>query len=233
MIPKADDNFWWHARTPPAAAAWNMALDDAMLESMPSINRPVLRFYAWAESAATFGYFQKYSEIEKLTLLRPLIRRPTGGGLVSHDSDWTYSACFPAGSEWYELSASASYQRIHQWIQQAFQALSVTVDIAASARTAAPGQCFIGWEKSDVLWRGKKIAGAAQRRTRNGLLIQGSVQPPPVGLKRRDWEAEMISVKPPIGPRNWKTMDPADLPLQRANELAKAKFAEEGYNRKR
>ncbi|NDD39191.1 MAG: hypothetical protein EB082_12425 [Verrucomicrobia bacterium] len=42
-----------------------------------------------------------------------------------------------------------------------------------------------------MLWQGRKIAGAAQRRNKQGLLIQGSVQPPPVGWERKQWEKEM------------------------------------------
>ena len=77
-----------------------MAVDAALLQAAPSLASPVLRFYSWAEPAATFGYFQKYSDVERMTLLRPLVRRPTGGGLVPHDSDWTYSMVFPPGTAW-------------------------------------------------------------------------------------------------------------------------------------
>src|SRR5882672_4520513 len=79
--------------------AFNMAMDAALLQSMHRLKSPVLRFYSWTEKAASFGYFQKYSEIERLTHLRPLVRRPTGGGLVPHDADWTYSLAFPRSEE--------------------------------------------------------------------------------------------------------------------------------------
>ena len=69
------------------------------------LGKPVLRFYGWTAPAATFGYFQKYADVERATLLRPLIRRPTGGGIVPHDADWTYSAGFPPGHEWHLLKA--------------------------------------------------------------------------------------------------------------------------------
>src|SRR5258707_5016539 len=85
-------------------AAFNMALDEALLEAMPRLNHPVLRFYGWTEPAASFGYFQKYSEVQQLTPLRPLLRRPTGGGIVPHVADWTYSLVWPAGHPWYSLS---------------------------------------------------------------------------------------------------------------------------------
>jgi hypothetical protein len=154
-----------------------MALDEVLLEAMPRLRRPVLRFYSWTEPAASFGYFQRYAEVAVWTSLRPLVRRPTGGGIVSHEADWTYSLAFPAGHEWHLLRAAASYRRIHEWIQTAFAGLDVPTELASGCHTAQPGQCFAGYEKFDLLWRGKKIAGAAQRRTRNGLLIQGSVQP--------------------------------------------------------
>ena len=43
------------------AAADNMALDEALLDAMPRLQKPALRFYGWTEPAATFGYFQKFS----------------------------------------------------------------------------------------------------------------------------------------------------------------------------
>src|SRR6201996_7923753 len=89
-------------------AALNMALDEALLEAMPRLQIPVLRFYGWIQPAATFGYFQKYEEVAVTTHLRPLIRRPTGGGIVPHDADWTYSAVFPPGHEWHALKAEES-----------------------------------------------------------------------------------------------------------------------------
>src|ERR1019366_1216223 len=160
-------------------AAFNMALDEALLEAMPRLLKPVLRFYGWTEPAATFGYFQKFSEVAATTKLRPLIRRPTGGGIVPHDADWTYSAVFPPGHEWHSLKAEESYRRIHDWLRLAFAELKIETELAPCCQKSLPGQCFVGHEKFDLLWHGKKIAGAAQRRNKLGLLIQGSVQPPP------------------------------------------------------
>ena len=111
--------------------------------------------------------------------------------------------------------------------------MDVRVDLALSALAAGPGQCFIGYEKSDVLWQGRKIAGAAQRRTRNGLLIQGSVQPPPVKIAREQWEREMIRAESAEGSRTWKEMEVCEVLQKRANELVRQKFGQESYNRKR
>ena len=78
---------WLLLESGPGSAAFNMAVDETLLEAMPWLQRPVLRFFGWTEPAASFGYFQKYSEVERATLLRPLVRRPTGGGIVPHDAD--------------------------------------------------------------------------------------------------------------------------------------------------
>src|ERR1051325_1104558 len=97
-----------------------MALDEALLEAMPRLRTPVLRFYNWTEPAASFGYFQRYAEVERMTPLRPLVRRPAAGGLVPHDADWTYSLAFPTGDEWYSLKAIESYEWVHRWIKSAY-----------------------------------------------------------------------------------------------------------------
>jgi lipoate-protein ligase A len=165
-------NSWLVLESGAGAHTLNMALDEALLEAMPRLRRPVLRFYGWTEAAASFGYFQRYSEVEWLTPLRPLIRRPTAGGIVPHAADWTYALAFPVEADWYALSARESYRAVHVWIREAFGRLGIATELAPSARKAAAGQCFVGWEESDLLWRGQKIAGAAQRRTKDGLLIQ-------------------------------------------------------------
>src|SRR5712671_5568116 len=173
---------WLLLRSGSGASAFNMALDEALLEAVPGLGGPVLRFYGWDGPAASFGYFQKYAEVEVLTPLRPLVRRPTGGGIVPHDADWTYSLAFPRGHEWHELTATESYRRVHQWLLDAFALGGTTTMLAPVARKAEPGCCFAGYEQFDLLWRGGKIAGAAQRRKREGLLIQGSVQPGGIGM---------------------------------------------------
>lgn len=213
------------------APAFNMAMDEALLESVARLGKPVLRLYGWSEPAASFGYFQKFTEIEQTTLLRPLIRRPTGGGLVPHDADWTYSLAFPPGHEWYLLRAEESYRRVHEWLQAAFTRIGVETELAPCCQKSAPGQCFVGHEKHDLLWHGRKIAGAAQRRNRLGLLIQGSVQPPPIPLRRDRWEQAMADVASPQP--QWVEFTPDTVLVARVAELVAAKYSQIAYNRKR
>jgi lipoyl(octanoyl) transferase len=214
-------------------SARNMAVDEALLEAMPRFGMPVLRFYSWTEPAASFGYFQKYADVERMTSLRPLVRRPTAGGLVPHDADWTYSLVFPTIHEWYSLTAIQSYERVHRWIQSAFANLSIATELASERHQAGAGQCFAGHEKFDLLWRGQKIAGAAQRRTRVGLLIQGSVQPPPTPLQRSYWEHAMQENVAQATVVEWNNFIPDSLLNERIQFLAAQKYSQTAYNRKR
>lgn len=224
---------WFLLRSSPAGAALNMAWDEALLEAMPILNRPVLRLYSWSESAASFGYFQKYADVERLTLLRPLVRRPTGGGLVPHDKDWTYSLAFPTSHEWYEVAAEESYRRMHAWLRDAFALLQQPTVLAAEPKRAGPGQCFVGYERFDLLWHGKKIAGAAQRRRRDGLLIQGSVQPPSVPLDRIKWESAMCQVAEREFGVLWEELKPIVELRRRVEDLAQVRYGRVEYNRRR
>jgi lipoyl(octanoyl) transferase len=224
---------WLLLQSGPCPPALNMALDEALLEAVSRLGKPVLRFYGWTQPAATFGYFQKYADVERLTRLRPLLRRPTGGGLVPHDADWTYSLVAPAGHAWYSLKAVDSYRQMHQSIQAAFARLGVATQLAAGRQRSEPGQCFAGHESFDLLWQGKKIAGAAQRRTRDGLLIQGSVQPPPVGLSRDDWTKAMGAAAPFGAEGRCDRWEPDAGLRERAADLSARKYSQDAYNRKR
>jgi lipoate-protein ligase A len=227
------DNVWLLLRERKNAADYNMALDEALLQFAPKLGRPVLRFYGWLEPAVTFGYSQRYAEIEKLTASRPLLRRPTGGGLVPHEADWTYSLIFPPGHFWYRYKAVESYRRAHEWIRDAFAKMNVAATLSPASQKEIPRQCFIGAEKDDVLWQGRKIAGAAQRRTRSGLLIQGSVQPPPIGLARDQWEGAMCEIAQTNFSIEWQMMPTNSEIEELTNELRLKKYGQQGYNCKR
>jgi len=164
--------------------------------------------------------------------LRPLVRRPTGGGVVPHDSDWTYSVVFPANHEWYAFTAKESYRCMHQWLQAAFARLGTSTTLANCFRRDHPGQCFKGYEENDLLWHEQKIAGAAQRRTRAGLLIQGSIQPPPIQLSCDTWQQSMCEV---MLERNimWTKLAPSPALQELARVLVSQKYSQPSYTRKR
>lgn len=225
-------NSWLFVNSGKCDAAFNMALDEALLENAARLCAPVLRFYGWTEPAATFGYFQKFAEVERATKLRPLIRRPTGGGIVPHDADWTYSFVAPPDHEWHSLKAEESYRRIHDWLRLAFLEIKIETELAPCCLKSLPGQCFAGHEKFDLLWHGKKIAGAAQRRNKLGLLIQGSVQPPPLPLSRANFADAMRVVAEKNFGVCWRDFSPDAKLRHRVDNLAAEKYSFLAYNQK-
>src|SRR6478672_10070485 len=93
------------------SAAMNMAIDEALLEyaMVPSI-----RFYRWHSPALSFGYFGKFAHVECYASERDLVRRSTGGGIVFHGDDLTYSIVIPASDAVFGESSIAVYEKIHR-----------------------------------------------------------------------------------------------------------------------
>jgi lipoate-protein ligase A len=212
-----------------------MACDEALLESVAAVGRPILRFYSWAAPAASFGYFQAYADVSAMTALRPLVRRPTGGGLVPHEADWTYSVTIPPGDPWHQCKAIDSYRRMHEWLQAAFESQGIAAQLAAARVVDGPGQCFLGAEQYDLVRAGLKLAGAAQRRRRDGLLIQGSVQPRGIELERAAFEQAVQDIGTTRWNIRWDSLPPSHhLNLdRRVNELVLAKYSRDEYHRNR
>lgn len=213
--------------------AFNMALDEVLLAEINRLGHPLLRFYGWAQPAATFGYSQCWACVVTLTTLRPLIRRPTGGGLVLHDQDWTYSVVLPAGHAWSQLRARDSYRRVHDWVRESLIGLGIAATLAPEAQPGIPGACFAGAEESDVVHGRDKIAGAAQRRNRQGLLIQGSVRPPNPELDRAGFERGMRAVGTRHWGSAWQVLADAGPLLDRAAVLAATKYGCGSHNQRR
>jgi lipoate-protein ligase A len=210
-----------------------MAIDEVLLAAAVGLGGVLLRFYGWSETAATFGYGQRFREVALWTPLRPLIRRPTGGGLVEHARDWTYSLVVPPSDPWYDLPAAQSYRRLHEWLAGALARLGVRATLAAEPSTPAPGQCFAGPERLDLVCGETKLAGAAQRRTRGGLLIQGSVQPAPTGVAAGSWQEACRREAADRFGVAWADWEPDAELRARAEALRLAKYEQAAHNLRR
>jgi lipoate-protein ligase A len=224
---------WFLLDSGPGAPADNMALDEVLLQHVAELGAPVLRFYGWTAPAATFGYFQKIGEIESWTTLRPLIRRPTGGGLVPHDADWTYSFAVPPGHWWFKLRAEESYRCLHEWIRDAFAGVQLATELAPCCDKQLPGRCFAGPEKFDLVVRGVKLAGAAQRRTRDGLLIQGSIQPVPPNVARNAWQRALLERASEKWEVRWSALQLDAGWEAEVRVLAAGRYTRDEFNRRR
>ena len=217
----------------PHSAAMNMAIDEALLETAVA---PTIRFYRWRSPALSFGYFGKFSDVAIYAAERDLVRRWTGGGIVFHGDDLTYSIVIPASDPVFDESSIAIYEKIHRALADALNGVGERavvaggVDpggIALSKHAAASGyNCFANPVRADVMMNGRKIAGAAQRRTRRGLLQQGSIQGIVMKTDLAEKFAQALSV-------NCSEFEINEEVFQRARELAQQKYGSESWLRKR
>jgi lipoate-protein ligase A len=217
------------------SAAMNMAMDEALLEHATI---PLIRFYRWQSPALSFGYFGRFEDVASCQSERDLVRRWTGGGVVFHGKDLTYSIIVPASDAVFVESSVAIYERIHRALVDALSGIGKcavvagavdagSIAIATRAAVSASGyNCFANPVRADVMIDGCKVAGAAQRRTRRGLLQQGSIQ----GIEFEDSLTEQFAQALSTTCRERKVHEEV---LNRAGELAEQKYGTESWLRKR
>jgi len=209
----------------PASPARNMAIDEALLRE---VREPVLRIYEWNVPAVSLGYFQPAA----LAKERPFIRRYTGGGLVDHAHDVTYTLVLPRAHPWMELSAPESYCHIHRGVQAALAACGIESELTPQAHAVESEACFQKPVRFDIVSGIEKLSGAAQRRTREGLLHQGSIllPDPARNATLRAAFAAAFSTRLEL------IATPGDLTpaeASRAADLDRDRYATEAWNRLR
>ncbi|HRZ87014.1 MAG TPA: biotin/lipoate A/B protein ligase family protein [bacterium] len=187
-------------------APMNMAIDEALLlKAIDWRSRtPAVRFYDWLRRAVSIGYFQKIAVVRDI--LKPvqtsfeIVRRMTGGGVVFHGNDITFSIVAPeeafAGGEG-PGKVVESYRKVNEAIRSGISAIreagsgGPTSLERQAASIRATKLCFAQPTKYDVMYEGRKIAGGAQRRIGGYVLYQGSI------LMRREPEEELSAL---LGP---------------------------------
>ncbi len=235
MQPAPQTETWdlWQDGTRPP---WeNMALDEALLETAPARPHPLLRFYRWEQNAITIGYVQRYAAAP---LGYPVVRRPTGGGVVYHDHDFTYSVIIPAGHWLHGVERTKSYEWINRAVREGLIRLRVA---AVLARDDTPGSvdrstmvCFENPTRYDILAGKRKVAGSAQRRKREGILHQGSIHfggKLPVE-KKRIAEA-LIQGFHHVLAADLKPFLPTAHVWNKARQLGEEKYRNDAWNRRR
>ena len=159
----------------PRDGALNMALDEAMLLAADGV---WLRVYGWCVPTVSIGFSQPASVVPPEQASWPVVRRWTGGGVVIHDGDWTYTLAAPGGHPVSEQRAAETYRWIHEAMIRALSAVGIPGGTLQPEHTSdGMGVCFAEPARYDVVLDGRKIAGAAQRRVKAGFLHQGTLQP--------------------------------------------------------
>lgn len=159
----------------------NMAIDEAIARAhgrgeVP----PTLRFYGWQPAAVSIGYFQSMKQEVDLDAVKAggygYVRRPTGGRLIFHHLELTYSVAIredlmPGG-------VIETYKELSRGLLEGLRILGGNPELSdgeADPRKANPGgfhtACFDTASAYELQVEGRKIAGSAQTRT-NGVILQ-------------------------------------------------------------
>ena len=220
--------------TTPRSAAMNMAIDEALLERA---KLPSIRFYRWDHAALSFGYFGRFSDVASYAAQHDVVRRWTGGGIVLHEDDLTYSIVIPAHDAAFSESTMSIYEKVHRALRDALGSngpeLAIVaavcdrrIQINSAVTDRRYNDCFANPVRADVMLDGRKIAGAAQRRTRAGLLHQGSIQHIDVGNGLAERFAKELSDDCSV-----KIL--GESLIERAHELAEQKYGSVSWLRRR
>lgn len=182
----------------------NMEEDLLLLYQNPAVDSILFRHYEWEFPCWTCGYSQKFDYVQNCTggNEKSIYRRATGGGIVPHHNDWTFTMLIGKEHPNFILPPREFYEILHARIAEILYA---HFEIPAALHEckddicngAPPAECFRSPVLSDVLLgeNGEKVAGAAIKKTREGILLQGSIQKTP--LPDLDWsrfKAELSSV---------------------------------------
>lgn len=205
--------------------AWDgpgqMALDEVLLGR---VDGPTLRFYRWSDAWVSFGYFQLHAQVERMHPGSKLVRRWTGGGIVLHDGDLTFSLMIPAGHPVAMLPPAMFYALLHGGL-----APLLGGTLAGESEINEGNSCFASPSRDDVMVSGSKVLGGALRRSGGALLYQGSLRLlSEEGSHRRHMEAIPAIL---AGELSQRILSPTEV--EEAIRLADTKYATRGWNERR
>lgn len=167
------------------SAIGNMDKDHHLLHSLKDEPRTILHLYDWQQPSFTHGHFIKPEEFLNLDVCRDLgfdwAKRPTGGGILFHVWDFTFSFLIPSNHPCYSVNTLDNYRFINALVEKAisvflnkneFSLLQCPTESSCKTSTKF---CMAHPTEFDILFEKKKVGGAAQRRTHFGLLHQGTI----------------------------------------------------------
>lgn len=153
-----------------------MAVDEVLLEWGKI---PVLREYHWLEPTVTYGYFDSEETARMIFPDKELIfvRRWTGGGIVDHRADIPFTLAMHRTDVPARPTSAALYRWIHGALAKVLRECGVECEMLSGDAPNGGRACFSSPVTSDLVHpNGDKLAGGGQRRVRDGVLHQGSIQ---------------------------------------------------------
>lgn len=161
-------------------ALWHMEQDRKHIENLKFLQKPFVRLYRWQAPTITYGHFIDPTRYLRLDLCEALgfevVRRPTGGGILFHENDITFSVAMPSSHPKFSLNVLENYQMINQAVLNAIHTIVPEVTLApACEKKYLKDFCMAQPTQYDILLNGLKIGGAAQRKTSFGYVHQSSI----------------------------------------------------------
>ena len=173
---------WRLLLTPPARGAWNMAVDESILEHIgDGESLPTLRLYAWEPACLSLGHAQPVSDVDGDRLKArgwEVVRRPTGGRAILHTDELTYSVIAPSDEPTVSGTVLESYNRLAQALLLAVKHMDLSVEMKegkADGNSTPNPICFEVPSTYEITVDGKKLIGSAQARKKEGVLQHGSL----------------------------------------------------------
>lgn len=167
----------------PATGAWNMAVDEAILESVYSGDSPAtLRLYAWEPACLSLGLAQPFNEVDTAALSSrgwDLVRRPTGGRAILHVDELTYAVIAPETEPRVKGGVLESYLRLSKALLESLRILGLSPEANEQTQngdsTKPNPVCFEVPSNYEITVKGKKLIGSAQARRKSGILQHGAL----------------------------------------------------------
>ena len=175
-------NLWRLLYTTPSNGAWNMAVDESILEHIHlGESQPTLRLYAWEPACLSLGHAQPFADVDVERVKAngwDVVRRVTGGRAILHTDELTYSVTGSAEEPVLAGGVLESYNRLAQALLFAVRDLGLPVEIKEEidhASSAINPICFEVPSTYEITVNGKKLIGSAQARKKEGVLQHGSL----------------------------------------------------------
>jgi len=174
---------WRLMVTPGCSGAYNMALDQAILEQVGAGNSPpTLRFFAWTPPCLSLGQAQSAADADLVRLHERgwgLVRRPTGGRAILHTDEITYSVALPKTHPLVQGDVVTSYHRLSAALLDGLARLGLQAQAdrrleRLRARGSGP-VCFEVPSDYEITANGGKLIGSAQVRRFDGVLQHGAL----------------------------------------------------------
>ena len=172
--------FFIHDRNP-GKGSWNMAVDDYLFRNLDDRPQTFLRFYTWKKPTVSLGYSQKSEKVLNEEFCRKndieVVRRITGGKLVLHFREVTYSIC-SSDTKLFTNTLKGSYRLISEALITGLREMGINASLSTpppSAYIQGDLPCFSYPAENEIEVKGRKVVGSAQKRKNSKFLQHGSI----------------------------------------------------------